>query len=68
MPDSAHAACLQTCCMTKRADCGPQAAMVYNWPSDKVDAIVVTDGRQVHGREHTWEQLSGVCHHEARGA
>lgn len=30
-------------------DRGDMAAMVYNWPSDEVDAIVVTDGSRILG-------------------
>lgn len=31
------------------ADRGEMAQMVYNWPSDQVDAIVVTDGSRILG-------------------
>lgn len=30
-------------------DRGQMSAMVYNWPHDKVDVIVVTDGSRVLG-------------------
>ncbi|KAL4564343.1 hypothetical protein LXL04_028403 [Taraxacum kok-saghyz] len=31
------------------ADCGEMMSMVYNWPADQVDMIVVTDGSRILG-------------------
>ena len=35
--------------MCSAADRGEMATMVYNWPSECVDAIVVTDGSRILG-------------------
>ncbi|GAA0153127.1 oxidoreductase [Lithospermum erythrorhizon] len=43
------------------ADCGEMMSMVYNWPSDQVDMIVVTDGSRILGLGDLGVQGIGIA-------
>ncbi|XP_038709695.1 NAD-dependent malic enzyme 1, mitochondrial-like isoform X3 [Tripterygium wilfordii] len=41
-------------------DCGEMMSMVYNWPAEQVDKIVVTDGSRILGLEDLGVQGMGI--------